>query len=55
MDVAERFNTQFADLQAKNLLDIQADWLVLTREALLRVDTLLHAFFLPQHRGTRYT
>jgi oxygen-independent coproporphyrinogen-3 oxidase len=55
VDVAQRFHTEFQDLQAKNLLSIQEDWLVLTREALLRVDTLLHAFFLPQHRGSRYT
>ena len=55
VDVAQRFHTEFQDLKAKNLLSIQDDWLVLTREALLRVDTLLHAFFLPQHRGTRYT
>jgi oxygen-independent coproporphyrinogen-3 oxidase len=55
VDVAQRFHTEFQDLQTKNLLSIQEDWLVLTREALLRVDTLLHAFFLPQHRGTRYT
>ena len=55
VDVAARFHTQFEDLQTKNLLSIQEDWLVLTREALLRVDTLLHAFFLPQHRGSRYT
>jgi oxygen-independent coproporphyrinogen III oxidase len=55
VDVAERFHEQFQDLQAKGLLSIQEDWLVLTREALLKVDTLLHAFFLPQHRGSRYT
>jgi len=55
VDVADRFHEQFQDLQAKNLLSLQQDWLVLTREALLRVDTLLHAFFLPQHRGARYT
>jgi oxygen-independent coproporphyrinogen-3 oxidase len=54
MDPAERFSEQFADLRAKGLLDEQGDWLMLTREALLKVDTLLHAFFLPQHRGTRY-
>ena len=42
------------DLQARNLLAAQGEWIVLTREALLKVDTLLHAFFLPQHRGPRY-
>jgi oxygen-independent coproporphyrinogen III oxidase len=55
VDPSERFNQQFDDLRAKGLLANEGDWLVLTREALLKVDTLLHAFFLPQHRGTRYT
>jgi hypothetical protein len=27
----------------------------LSRDALLRVDRLLHAFFLPQHQNARYT
>jgi len=54
VDVAERFREQFDDLRARKLLTTQGDWLVLTREALLKVDTLLHAFFLPQHRGSRY-
>jgi oxygen-independent coproporphyrinogen-3 oxidase len=54
VNVGERFREQFADLQARNLLAAQGEWIVLTREALLKVDTLLHAFFLPQHRGPRY-
>ncbi len=54
VNVAERFSQQFDDLQARQLISTQGDWLVLTREALLKVDTLLHAFFLPQHRGSRY-
>jgi oxygen-independent coproporphyrinogen III oxidase len=54
VNVAERFHQQFEDLRARNLISTQGDWLVLTREALLKVDTLLHAFFLPQHRGPRY-
>ncbi len=55
VNVGERFRQQFDDLRMKNLIGEQGDWLVLTREALLKVDTLLHAFFLPQHKGTRYT
>jgi oxygen-independent coproporphyrinogen-3 oxidase len=54
VNLAERFRDQFDDLRARKLLSTQGDWLVLTREALLKVDTLLHAFFLPQHRGPRY-
>ena len=55
VDLSQRFFPQFQDLKAKNLLTEQGDWLVLSREALLKVDTLLHAFFLPEHRGARYT
>jgi len=54
VNVAERFSQQFDDLRTRKLIDSQGEWIVLTREALLKVDTLLHAFFLPQHRGPRY-
>ncbi len=53
--IAERFSQQWADLAARGLLHEEGDLLVLSRAALLKVDTLLHAFFLPQHRGGRYT
>jgi len=54
VNVAERFRQQFDDLRTRKLIGEEGNWLVLTREALLKVDTLLHAFFLPQHRGPRY-
>ena len=54
VNVGERFRQQFDDLRTRKLIGEEGDWLVLTREALLKVDTLLHAFFLPQHRGPRY-
>lgn len=53
--IGERFHAEWEDLQRRGLLTREGDWFVLTREALLKVDTLLHAFFLPQHKGTRYT
>ena len=53
--VAERFNQQLAELTRRGLLSEQGDWLVLTREALLKIDVILHAFFLPQHQNARYT
>jgi oxygen-independent coproporphyrinogen-3 oxidase len=53
--ITDRFSQQWADLRLKGWLREEGDWLVLAREALLRVDPLLHAFFLPQHKGTRYT
>jgi oxygen-independent coproporphyrinogen-3 oxidase len=55
VDVLERFHQQIEDLRRRGLLTIEGDWLVLHRAALLKVDTLLHAFFLPQHQHSRYT
>jgi oxygen-independent coproporphyrinogen-3 oxidase len=37
------------------MLSKQGDWLVLDRDSLLKVDVILHAFFLPQHQNARYT
>lgn len=55
VNIAERFDAQFAELRRRNLLTTQGDWLVLNREALLKIDVILHAFFLPQHQNARYT
>jgi oxygen-independent coproporphyrinogen-3 oxidase len=54
-EILDRFHQQFDDLQRRKLLTIEGDWLILHRAALLKVDTLLHAFFLPQHQHSRYT
>lgn len=35
-------------------MTVESDELVLNREALLQVDRLLHEFFLPEHRNSRY-
>ena len=53
--IAERFNQQLAELTRRGLLSEHGDWLVLTRGALLKIDVILHAFFLPQHQNARYT
>jgi oxygen-independent coproporphyrinogen-3 oxidase len=55
VDLASRFSQEWDDLRRRGLLTIEGDWFILTREALLKVDTLLHAFFLPQHKHARYT
>lgn len=55
VNLAQRFAQEWDDLRRKGLLSEQQDWFVLSREALLKVDTLLHAFFLPQHKHARYT
>ena len=54
-ELRARFPQQFAELERRGLLSEQGDWLVLTREALLKIDVILHAFFLPQHQNARYT
>jgi len=56
VNVLERFRGQFASLAESG--DLQAatpDIVSLTREGLLRVDSLLTRFFLPEHAGIRYT
>ena len=52
----ERFAPQLASLQAERFLaELTPERIALTREGLMRVDTLLHRFFLPEHTGIRYT
>src|SRR6185436_18543294 len=54
--VLERFNDQLDSLnQAGYLEEANDDIVELTRDGLLRVDSLLPRFFLPQHTGIRYT
>jgi oxygen-independent coproporphyrinogen-3 oxidase len=55
VDLGQRFAQEWDDLRLKGLLHDEGDWFVLSRDALLKVDTLLHAFFLPQHKHARYT
>lgn len=55
VNIVDRFSAQFAELRRRGLLSEQGGWLVLEREALLKIDVILHAFFLPQHQNARYT
>jgi oxygen-independent coproporphyrinogen-3 oxidase len=57
VDVRQRFSPQLAWLAAEGFLveGGPADEIRLTRDGLLQVDRLLHEFFLPHHRGGRYT
>ena len=55
-DPLERFDGQLASLQSGGYLsELSPDRIALTRDGLLRVDSLLHRFFLPEHTGIRYT
>ena len=56
VDVRERFADAWASIGEDGYLaEFSDDRVALTREGLLRVDMLLHRFFLEQHRGVRYT
>jgi oxygen-independent coproporphyrinogen-3 oxidase len=50
--------TQFAApiqrLKDWGFLEVNGDTIRINREGLLQIDTLLHEFFLPEHRGNRY-
>ncbi len=55
-DVLDRFAPQWAALTEEGYLQPPArDRVALTRPGLLRVDSLLRRFFLPQHASVRYT
>lgn len=55
-DPLVRFKPQLASLQSSGYLaELSPDRIALTREGLMRVDSLLHQFFLPEHTGIRYT
>ena len=54
--ILERFAEAFSSLKADgHLTSLTEEAVVLTRNALLRVDVLLPRFFLPEHAGIRYT
>ena len=56
VDVRERFAEQWDALRAEGYLAVaNPEMVALSREGLLRVDSLLRRFFLPEHAGIRYT
>lgn len=54
VDVRQRFADPLRNLQDQGFLAMDEEGLRLNRDGLLRVDRLLHEFFLPEHRTTRY-
>ncbi len=54
-DPLSRFESQLKQIEAEGLGSVTGDDIWLNREGLLQVDRLLHDFFLPHHRGSRYT
>ena len=55
VDIQQRFAGSLSELQDRGFLALDENSLRLNRDGLLRVDRLLHGFFLPQHRNARYT
>jgi len=56
VDVRERFAHVWRSIEADGFLaESTGGRIALTRDGLLRVDELLHRFFLPEHRDIRYT
>jgi oxygen-independent coproporphyrinogen-3 oxidase len=55
VDVLSRYREQLGALAAGDLLTTGADRVSLTRQGLLRVDSLLPRFFKPEHQNLRYT
>jgi oxygen-independent coproporphyrinogen-3 oxidase len=53
VDIARRFASQLEHLAAEGLLTLSATDVRLSRDGLLCVDTLLHEFFLQQHRTSK--
>ena len=53
VDIAPRFAAQLGHLEAEGLLSVSDSEVRLSRDGLLCVDTLLHEFFLQQHRTTQ--
>ena len=54
IDVFDRWHNVLRNYQDEGYLTFDSHELTLTRDGLLRVDQLLHQFFLPEHRGVRY-
>ena len=54
VEVGQKFQAQWLGLAEAGLGAWNGEVFELTREALLKVDSLLHDFFLPQHQNSRY-
>ena len=55
VNIAENFAAQWESMRERGFLAPGSDLFQLTEPGLLRVDRLLHDFFLPHHRNARYT
>lgn len=54
VNVLEKFSKPLETIREAGFLSIDGDRIRLNRDGLMRVDVLLHEFFLPAHRNSRY-
>jgi oxygen-independent coproporphyrinogen-3 oxidase len=54
VELTQRFAEPLQRLKDWGFLSVEGDQVLLTRDGLLQVDRLLHEFFLPEHRSSRY-
>ena len=55
VEIGEAFSAPLRSLANEGYVELGGDAILLTPEGLLRVDSLLPRFFLPEHRDARYT
>ena len=55
VDILSGFREPLERLRGQDMLTSSDDSVTLTRQGLLRVDTLLHEFYEAKYRGARYT
>jgi oxygen-independent coproporphyrinogen-3 oxidase len=55
IEILDEWRDAWAEHERDDLLTIDGDCIELTRAGLLRADSLLPAFFEPEHQGVRYT
>ena len=54
IDIESRYEDILKDWANRQIIVKHTDTWELSRDALLRVDSLLHQFFLPQHQNAKY-
>lgn len=55
VDIVDHWKETWVDYIEYGLVELRDEKLFLTRDGLMRVDSLLPAFFEPEHQGVRYT
>ncbi len=54
ISISERYSSILTEWKGRGYLTEDGDNLILSRDALLRIDSMLQGFFLPVHRDARY-